>query len=69
LRSATSSCDELGYPDEVVGNQIEQEVGGEGTMRPRDVTLTLESLARLLGLEADDLATKIQGNLRQLVSA
>lgn len=43
--------------------------GAEGTMRPRDVTLTLESLARLLGLEADDLATKIQGNLRQLVSA
>ena len=43
--------------------------GAEGTMRPRDVTLTLGSLARLLGLEADDLATKIQGNLKQLLSA
>jgi TatD DNase family protein len=42
--------------------------GATGTMRPRDVTHTLGSLARLLGLEADDLATKIQGNLKQLVS-
>ena len=34
LRSATSTCDELGYPDEVVGDQIEQEVGGDASDAP-----------------------------------
>jgi len=29
LRSAVSCCNQLGYPDEIVGDQVEEEVGGD----------------------------------------
>lgn len=42
--------------------------GDTGNMRPRDVAQTLASLAHLLGLEEETIASRIQGNLKQLVS-